>query len=118
MEEMVMNKIAEFYKKVMSDEVLKEKFYGIVGDVTPDKLSDEALGKLEELTKELGFEISVEEAKSYFNSNEVSEEDLEKVSGGYVNDDYDWRKQREEWEAELGKFSRPDDEYEEGKKRR
>ena len=86
MEEIVMNKIAEFYKKVMSDEVLKEKFFGIVGDVTPDKHSDEALGKLEELAKELGFEISVEEAKSYFNPNEVSEEDLEKVSGGYYYD--------------------------------
>ena len=77
-----MNKIAEFYNKVMSDEALKEKFTAIVGNVAPDKLSDEALGKLEELAKESGFEVTVAEAKAYFNPNELSDDELANVSGG------------------------------------
>ena len=79
-----MNKIAEFYNKVMSGEALKEKFTAIVGNVAPDKLSDEALGKLAELAKEAGFEITVAEAKEYFKpvEGEISDDDLDKVAGG------------------------------------
>lgn len=79
-----MNKIEEFYNKVMQDETLKEKFLGIVGNT--EKLSEETLGKLAELAKEIGFDITIDEAKTYLTpvEGELSDDDLDKVAGGRV----------------------------------
>ena len=71
-----MNKLAEFYAKVMEDEAAKKEFLEVMGEKSMDELTDGEFGKLEELAKRIGFDITAEEAKSYLKSSEDFEEEL------------------------------------------
>jgi hypothetical protein len=79
-----MDKFTAFYNKVMSDEELAAKVAKIF-DGKDDKINDEQLQQLSVLAKEVGLDISVEEAKEYFNredDDELKEEELDMVAGG------------------------------------
>ena len=77
-----MNKAVEFYNRIMQDETLKAKLRGIIGDESPDKLSDEVLGRLKDMAKVLGFELTSGEIKDYLSQNELSDDELVGVAGG------------------------------------
>lgn len=81
-----MSKISEFYAKVMEDEAAKKELIGILGEKKFEEADDAQLAKVGELAKKLGFEITVDEAKAYFNTDsELNEDDLDAVAGGKGN---------------------------------
>lgn len=79
-----MNKFAEFYEKVLADEAAKNKLIAILGDKPVDQASDETLEKVGALAKELGYDFTIEEAKSYLHpaEGEISDDALDEVAGG------------------------------------
>ncbi len=76
--------MSDFYAKVMADEAVKKQITDILGDTQIENADDEQLKKIGEVANGMGFSISVEEAKEYFNGNEeeLSDESLEAVAGG------------------------------------
>lgn len=83
-----MNKMADFYVKLMKDKEHLEKVGAVLGDQSIDEADDEKLAKIGEIAKEMGFDISIEEAKTYLHSEEieVSDEALDAVAGGEKGD--------------------------------
>lgn len=81
-----MSKVSDFYAKVMSDEGTKAKLGNILGGKSINEADDEQLKKIGGLAKELGFEITVEEAKNYLkgDNTELDDDDLDAVAGGKV----------------------------------
>lgn len=80
-----MNKVAEFYTKVMQDEDIKKEFLAFAGKKEADDFTDEEFKKLKQLSKRIGFDITEEEIKSYFQSEkELSDEELDNVAGGFL----------------------------------
>lgn len=79
-----MSKVSEFYAKAISDEGAKAKLGEILGGKTINEADDEQLKKIGGLAKELGFEITIEEAKDYLNGDnaELDDDDLDAVAGG------------------------------------
>ncbi|MGN0629877.1 MAG: hypothetical protein ACI4JN_00980 [Ruminococcus sp.] len=79
-----MSKVTDFYAKALADESAKKKLITILGDNRIEEASDEQLAKVGELAKQLGFDITIEEAKAYLSGNnaELDEEDLDAVAGG------------------------------------
>ncbi len=79
-----MSKVSEFYAKAISDERSKAKLGEILGGKTINEATDEQLEKIGGLAKELGFEITIDEAKDYLNSDssELDDNDLDAVAGG------------------------------------
>ena len=79
-----MSKMADFYSKVMTDKALLSKLKDILGDKHITDASDADLEKIGALAKEVGFEITLAEAKEYLSANEtvVSDEALDAVAGG------------------------------------
>ena len=79
-----MSKITEFYTKAISDESTKTKLTEILGGKAINEADDSQLEKIGSLAKELGFDITIEEAKAYLNNSdgELSDDDLESVAGG------------------------------------
>ena len=83
-----MDKFTAFYNKVMIDEKLAAKVAKIFGDDDKtEDMTDEQLQQLSALAKEEGFDISVEEAKEYFNrededAKKLTNEELDMVAGG------------------------------------
>lgn len=79
-----MSKVSEFYAKAISNEGTKAKLEEILGGKSINEADDEQLKKIGGLAKELGFEITVEEAKDYLNGNnaELEDDDLDAVAGG------------------------------------
>ena len=91
-----MNKVAEFYAKVMEEKETAAEFAEAMGGKTMNELGDAEYEKLGKLAEKLGFAISVEEAKSYLSSTEgeLSDGELDAVAGGatyhdYLHDDHD-----------------------------
>ncbi len=82
-----MSTISDFYAKVMADEAVKKQITDILGGTPIENADDEQLKKIGEVAKGMGFNISVEEAKKYFSANEeeLSDESLEAVAGGAVD---------------------------------
>lgn len=79
-----MKKITEFYTKAISNEGTKAKLEEILGGKPINEADDKQLKKIGELAKELGFEITVEEAKDYLSGNNAAlgDDDLDAVAGG------------------------------------
>ena len=79
-----MSKISEFYAKAVSDEKAKAKLGEIMGDKPINEADESQLKKIGALAKELGFEITVEEAKNYLSgsNSELDDDDLNAVAGG------------------------------------
>ena len=79
-----MEKIAEFYGKVMADKDLHAKLSEILANKPIVDASDEELQKIGALAKTLGFDIDLSEAKAYLQSDmaKVSDEALDAVAGG------------------------------------
>ncbi len=81
---MMMNKVAEFYAKVMTSEELKGKLGGILQGKSIVEATDADLEKIGTVAQEAGFTITLAEAKAYIHSDEmtVSDEALDAVAGG------------------------------------
>lgn len=79
-----MSKFNEFYVNVMADENKKKKLESILDGGSMLNADDGKLKKIGELAKELGYDISVEEAKDFFemDGKELDDDALESVAGG------------------------------------
>ena len=79
-----MSKMSEFYAKVSEDEALKQEIQAITGDKVFDELSDEQIQSVSALATRQGYEITVEDAKSFFapDEGELSMDALDAVAGG------------------------------------
>lgn len=79
-----MSKLSEFYTKAISDESAKAKLSDILGGKFINEADEEQLKKIGLLAKEMGFEITVNEAKAYLNGDnaELDDDDLDAVAGG------------------------------------
>ena len=82
--ENVVNKITEFYAKVMADEKLKSKLEKILDGKDITEATDEQLEQIGDIAKELDYDITLEEAKEFIKEGEfqLSDEDLDAVAGG------------------------------------
>ena len=82
--ENIVNKITEFYAKVVADENYKVKFEEILNGKDITEATDEQLEKIGEIAKELDYDITLEEAKEFIKEGEfqLSDEDLDAVAGG------------------------------------
>ena len=84
-----MSKMQDFYVKALSTEEGKKKIESILGGKQIQELNDTELKNLGSFAKELGFEISLDEAKIYLNSDaKLSENELDTVAGGTKVDVY------------------------------
>ncbi len=79
-----MGKVADFYAKVMASEELQGKLGDILQGKNIVEATEDDLKKIGELAKTAGFDITMEEAKAYIQSDEVavSDEALDAVAGG------------------------------------
>ena len=79
-----MSKVADFYAKVMSSDELQGKLGDILQGKNIVDATDDDLKKIGEVAKAAGFDITMEEAKEYIQSDEaaVSDEALDAVAGG------------------------------------
>lgn len=82
-----MSKMKELYEKVAGDRVLQAKFEVILNRA--EKAGEDETGKkLLAFAKEAGFDVTVDEIKSFFNklnenrSAELSDSELDAVAGG------------------------------------
>ena len=79
-----MDKVADFYAKVMASEDLQDKLGNILQGKNIVDATDDDLQKIGEVAKAAGFDITLEAAKAYIQSDEaaVSDEALDAVAGG------------------------------------
>lgn len=86
-----MNKINKFYKKVLTDESLKNEIALILSGKEVTEATDEELVQIGKIAEKLGFNITIGEAKNYFTSDEaeLSDDELEAVAGGDKGDHYE-----------------------------
>lgn len=79
-----MNRMNEFYKKLMENEDARKKVQEILGSKPVGDATDEELNKIGEIAAALGYEFTIEEVREFFNGDEkeLDEEDLEAVAGG------------------------------------
>lgn len=79
-----MSKVSKFYADAMTDEAVKNKLIKILGGKNFEDANDEQLAKIGEIAKELGFDITIEDAKTYLRGEdlELDEDDLDAVAGG------------------------------------
>lgn len=86
-----MNKISEFYKKVLTDEYLKNEIALILSGKEIAEATDEEFVQIGEIAEKFGFNITIDEAKNYFTSDEaeLSDDELEAVAGGGKGDHYE-----------------------------
>lgn len=79
-----MSEISEFYTKMLSDETIRKEIVGILGDHNLETADDEQLIKIGEIAAKLGYQISLEDAKTYLEGEEaeLDEDDLDAVAGG------------------------------------
>lgn len=79
-----MSKISDFYAAAIADTVAKKKLEDILGKNDVSAASDEQLLKIGELAKQLGFEITIDEAKDFLRRDEaeLDDEELEAAAGG------------------------------------
>ena len=79
-----MNKISDFYAKVIADANLRAKANEILGGKNIADLSEADLQKLANFAKDEGCDITVAEVKEYINSDaqELTDDALDAVAGG------------------------------------
>lgn len=79
-----MSKITDFYAKVLADESAKTKLGEILGGKAINEADNSQLEKIGSLAKELGFDITIEEAQNYLKGDnaELDDDDLGAVAGG------------------------------------
>ena len=73
--ENIVNKITEFYAKVVADENYKVKFEEILNGKDITEATDEQLEKIGEIAKELDYDITLEEAKEFIKEGESDQMD-------------------------------------------
>lgn len=85
-----MDKFTAFYQRITTDEALAARVTEILGDDEQiDNVTDEQLQQLSALAKEIGLDISVEEAKEYLNREDdekLTNAELDMVAGGKISD--------------------------------
>lgn len=83
-----MNKFHEFYAALLNNEKAKNQVEKILGDRAIEQVGDDELAKIGEIAQQLGYEITLEEARAYLNAEEqeLDEDDLDAVAGGKVGD--------------------------------
>lgn len=81
-----MSKVTEFYKAAIADDAVKQEINDIFGQTKLEDASDEQLEKVGEVAKRLGFDISLEEAREYLNSEhkELSDPELGELASNKV----------------------------------
>ena len=79
-----MSKVADFYVKAIADEEAKKKLAEVLDGKNFDKLTDAQLKEVGDIAKDLGFDITLDEAKEYLKSieDELSDDALQAVAGG------------------------------------
>ena len=79
-----MSKVADFYQKAVADAAAKAKLDQVLGGAAIEELTDAQLQEIGKIAKELGFDITLEEAKAYLKSigEELSDDVLSDVAGG------------------------------------
>ena len=79
-----MGRMAVFYAKVIADEGLRDKVAEILNGKDINQATDEQLAQIGELAKSTGYDVTLEEAKAYIESDakDLSDEALEAVAGG------------------------------------
>lgn len=79
-----MHKVAEFYAAALENKDARAKLSEILGETRIDEADDTQLAKVGEVAKELGFDISVDEAKAYLRPSdaELNDDELDEVAGG------------------------------------
>ena len=85
-----MSKVADFYAKVLANEELQGKLGNILQGKNIVEATDDDLKKIGEVAKAEGFDITLEEARDYIQSDEaaVSDEALDAVAGGAQKGDF------------------------------
>lgn len=80
----IMSKITDFYTLAMKKEETRKALEGILNGKLLKDADDGQLSQVGVLAAELGYDITLEEAKEYLNSEEteLNEEDLDAVAGG------------------------------------
>jgi hypothetical protein len=80
---MNMSKMTDFYTKVMADKETAQRFEAILAGKQIQEADDAQLERIGILAKQLGFDITLEEAKAYFaQDKKLGENELEAVAGG------------------------------------
>ena len=77
-----MSKVSEFYSKAVSEETSAKKLAEILGGKDMSKATDEQLLAVGKLASELGYDITIDEAKAFLSDGELDEDDLDSVAGG------------------------------------
>ena len=79
-----MNKVSEFYSKVLADDKIKAKVDKILGMKDISDATDDELKKIGEIAKELGYDLTIDEARKFIRETEVilSDDALDQVAGG------------------------------------
>ena len=81
-----MSKVNEFYMAAMANENAKAKLDEILADTDVLDASDDQLMEIGNLAKEMGYGITLEEAKDYLQSEEAMDvEILDAAAGGDAN---------------------------------
>lgn len=83
-----MSAVADFYIQAMKSDVWREKFSAIIKGKNVEEITDDQLAQLGNLAREMGFDITLEEAKAYLASEEaiLSDEAMDAVAGGVKAD--------------------------------
>lgn len=79
-----MSKMSDFYSAAINDNTSRKKLAEILDGKSFEEATDEQLVQIGELSKSLGIEIDIDEAKAFLRGNdqELDEDDLDAVAGG------------------------------------
>lgn len=82
-----MSKINDFYSAVLADSEKNAELGKILDGSDIAQAADEQLERIGEIAKQMGFDITVEEAKAYLRGDdtELDDDDLDAVAGGKGN---------------------------------
>ncbi len=85
--EFQMSKINDFYSAVLADSEKNAELGKILDGSDIAQAADEQLERIGEIAKQMGFDITVEEAKAYLRGDdtELDDDDLDAVAGGKGN---------------------------------
>ncbi len=80
----IVSKFCDFYEKLISDESTRKRAADILNGKTMENASDEQLEALSVIAGELGYSITVSEAREFLDPEEaaLNDDDLDAVAGG------------------------------------
>ncbi len=79
-----MSKFTDFYEALLQNEEAKKQVLDILGEKALSQADDQELEAISSIAGQLGYEISGEEARKYFQDEEkeLDEDELDAVAGG------------------------------------